>query len=82
MSLLCWFTSFFGGELLKTPLPEGDHFYNRIGGCRYDFTDSQFNHPINYSDLAATRADAERGVTEAELAALRTAFQSHSGTSG
>jgi hypothetical protein len=26
----------FGGELLKTSLPEGDHFYNRIDGCRYD----------------------------------------------
>jgi hypothetical protein len=24
----------FGGELLKTPLPEGDHFYNRIDGVR------------------------------------------------
>ncbi|SDH97061.1 hypothetical protein SAMN05216338_1015168 [Bradyrhizobium sp. Rc2d] len=26
----------FGGELLKTPLPQGDHFYNRIEGRRYD----------------------------------------------
>lgn len=24
----------FGGDLLKTPLPAGDHFYNRIGGVR------------------------------------------------
>ena len=28
----------FGGDLLKTPLPAGDHFYNRIEGKRYDFT--------------------------------------------
>lgn len=28
----------FGGELLKTPLPAADHFYNRIEGRRYDFT--------------------------------------------
>jgi hypothetical protein len=41
----------FGGELLKTSLPEGDHFYNRIGGRRYDFTDSQFTQPMTYSDL-------------------------------
>ena len=69
----------FGGELLKTSLPEGDHFYNRIAGCRYDFTDSQFTQPITYSDLVATRAEAERGATEAELAALRSAFQRHGG---
>jgi len=71
----------FGGELLKTSLPEGGHFYNRIGGCRYDFTDSQFTQPITYSDLVATRADAERGATGAELTALRSAFQRHSGAS-
>src|SRR5215470_15207197 len=71
----------FGGELLKTPLPEGDHFYNRIDGCRYDFTDSQFAQPITYSDLVATRAEAERGATETELTALRSAFQTHSNAS-
>jgi hypothetical protein len=71
----------FGGELLKTPLPEGDHFYNRIGGCRYDFTDSQFSQPITHSDLVATRADAEREAMAAELTALRLAFERHSGIS-
>jgi hypothetical protein len=71
---------FLAGELLKTSLPEADHFYNRIGGRRYDFTDSQFTQPMTYSDLVATRSDAERGATGAELAALRSAFQSHSGT--
>jgi hypothetical protein len=72
----------FGGELLKTSLPEGDHFYNRIDGCRYDFTDSQFTQPVIYSDLPATRADAERGATGAEIAALKVAFQRCGGTSG
>ena len=71
----------FGGELLKTPLPEGDHFYNRIDGRRYDFTNSQFTQPIAYLDLAATRTDAERGANEAELTALTSAFQMHSGAS-
>jgi hypothetical protein len=65
----------FGGALLKTPLPEGDHFYNRIGGCRYDCTDSQFSQPITYSDLVAARADAESGAIAAELTALRLAFE-------
>ena len=72
----------FGGEMLKTTLPEGDHFYNRIGGQRYDFTDSQFAQPITYSDHPATRSDAEGGATQAELAALRSAFQHHFGGSG
>src|SRR5215831_5105784 len=72
----------FGGELLKTNLPEGDHFYNRIDGQRHDFTDSQFSQAISYSDLPTTRSEAERGATSAELAALRAAFKQHSGSSG
>src|SRR5215471_13439976 len=64
----------FGGELLKTQLPEGDHFYNWIDGQRYDFTDSQFAQPINYADLPATRSEAERGATGAALTALKSAF--------
>lgn len=65
----------FGGELLKTPLSAGDHFYNRIGGRRYDFTASQFEQPIAYMDLPATRAEAELGAAHDELAELRGAFQ-------
>src|SRR6266571_2128835 len=42
----------FGGELLKTPLPAGDHFSNRIGGRTYDFTASQFDQPIAYMEPA------------------------------
>lgn len=72
----------FGGDLLKTPLPEGDHFYNRIGGERYDFTASQFDQPIVYVDLPANRADAERGATNNELAELRAAFREHHATPG
>ena len=71
----------FGGELLKTPLPEGDHFYNRIGGVRFDFTESQFARPIIYADQLATRYDAERGATDVELTTLRTAFLRNTGAS-
>lgn len=67
----------FGGELLKTPLPAGDHFYNRIEGRRYDFTASQFDQPIVYMDLSASRADAEREATSDQLAELRAAFQDY-----
>ncbi|MDA9425058.1 MULTISPECIES: YunG family protein [Bradyrhizobium] len=59
----------FGGDLLKTPLPAGDHFYNRIGDRRYDFTASQFDRPIVYVDLPASRAEAELGATDDQLAA-------------
>src|SRR5262245_8093788 len=71
----------FGGDLLKTRLPEGDHFYNRIGGRRYDFTESQFSLPVTYADLPTTWAEAARGATIGELAALRLAFHRHSITS-
>lgn len=72
----------FGGDLLKTPLPAGDHFYNRIGGRRYDFTASQFDQPIAYMDLRTDRTDAELGATSDELAELRAAFQEHRAKSG
>jgi hypothetical protein len=64
----------FGGDLLKTPLPAGDHFYNRIEGRCYDFTASQFDQPIAYRDIVTDRADAEQAATSAQLAALRDAF--------
>ncbi|WP_235939509.1 YunG family protein [Bradyrhizobium hipponense] len=67
----------FGGDLLKTPLPAGDHFYDRIGGRRYDLTASQFDQPIVYLDVPANRVDAELGATKDELAELRAAFQEH-----
>lgn len=67
----------FGGDLLKTPLPAGDHFYNRIEGQRYDFTASQFDQPIAYMDVRIDRVDAERGTTHDELAELRAAFREH-----
>ncbi|MCS3501931.1 hypothetical protein M2189_008558 [Bradyrhizobium japonicum] len=67
----------FGGELLKTPLPAADHFYNRIEGRRYDFTASQFDRPITYVDLLTDRADAELGATSDQLAELRAAFLRH-----
>jgi len=67
----------FGGDLLKTPLPAGDHFYNRIEGRRYDFTASQFDEPIAYADLPTDRAEAEQGATREQLAELRVAFGRH-----
>lgn len=47
-----------GGEILKTETPDGWHFYNRINGKRYDFTESQFQEPPNYLDIPSSRDEA------------------------
>ena len=64
----------FGGEILKTPLPEGDHFYNRIGGERIDLTASQFDAPVNYLDVVSSRDEALAGTSIARYQTLRAAF--------
>ncbi|MGN7398584.1 YunG family protein [Cytobacillus praedii] len=48
----------FGGEILKTKLSGGWHFYNSIDGKRYDFTKSQFREEINYKDSRSNRDEA------------------------
>ena len=65
----------FGGQILKTKLQEGFHFYNEINGHRYDFTDSQFTYQIEYDDIRSSREEAEQGITASEMKALRKAFQ-------
>lgn len=67
----------FGGEILKTPLEAGDHYYNRIDGARFDFTASQFAEAIDYADIVSDRAAAGAGVTRHEYTTLRTAFEKH-----
>ncbi|PFA63066.1 hypothetical protein CN378_18705 [Bacillus sp. AFS015802] len=47
-----------GGEIYKTLLPEGWHFYNRIDRIRQDFTASQFNETIQYGDVLSNRDEA------------------------
>ena len=71
----------FGGEILKTPLPEDDHYYNRIDGLRFDFTASQFKDPIGYFDFPSNRLAAAQRATQQELAALRTGFKCNFGRS-
>jgi hypothetical protein len=63
-------------DILKTPLPAGDHFYNRIEGTRVDMTASQFGRPITYVDLPASRAEVEQGATPDEFEALKSAVPS------
>lgn len=47
----------FGGEILKTRIKKGWHFYNRIEGNRVDFTNSVLNtssDEIKFEDIPAT----------------------------
>ena len=60
-----------GGEILKTEAPGGWHFYNRVGDVRYDFTESQFNGPIHYADVASDRHEALAGTAPERYAALK-----------
>ena len=41
------------------------------------FTASQFDQPIAYTDVLTDRADAEQGATSDQLAQLRAAFLQH-----
>lgn len=47
-----------GGGILKTRVDGGWHFYNAIGGRRWDFTASQFDALVGYEDLPASREEA------------------------
>lgn len=60
-----------GGELRKTPLPDGWHFYNCINGRCVDFTESQFAEPVVYADIPATWTEAFADTNDQQYAALR-----------
>ncbi|CAG9620176.1 YunG family protein [Sutcliffiella rhizosphaerae] len=47
-----------GGEIKKTKLKEGWHFYNVLNGKRHDFTVSQFKEEIVYMDMPSNREEA------------------------
>ncbi len=71
----------FGGEILRTRLPEVWHYYNRIADQRVDFTDSQFTAPgarfatpERYDDEVTTREDAMTGIPQREYDALKAAL--------
>lgn len=61
----------FGGEIMKTKVPEGWHFYSRINGKRYDFTASQFLEEITYMDIPSNRKEAFADTNETQYNALK-----------
>jgi hypothetical protein len=60
-----------GGEIRKTFLPEGWHFYNVIQGKRYDFTVSQFSTKIFYEDRCSTREEALKDTNISQYSYLK-----------
>ncbi|UQZ32725.1 hypothetical protein C2I18_03625 [Paenibacillus sp. PK3_47] len=60
-----------GGEICKTKLPDGWHFYNIINGQRYDFTASQFKGDIVYMDVPSDRAEAYEDTNENQYSHLK-----------
>ncbi len=65
----------YGGDILKTPWNEQTHhYYNSFNGERIDFTDKQFDAPIEYKDQPSSKDEASVGFTESEYESLKTAF--------
>ena len=68
--------NYFRGEIMKTRLPDGRwHFYNRIGGRRYDFTASQFDFSIDYSDEISSLDEALADTNDEQFSHLSSAFR-------
>ena len=60
-----------GGEIKKTYLPDGWHFYNCINNQRYDFTAAQFKEDILYMDILSNREDAYADTNEQQYHYLK-----------
>jgi hypothetical protein len=64
----------FGGQLLKTKVDGLWHFYNKIDGIVYDFTDSQFTEPILYENEPASREEALSDTSQERYVQLNREF--------
>ncbi|QED46974.1 YunG family protein [Cytobacillus dafuensis] len=60
-----------GGEIKKTKLPDGWHFYNIINGKRYDLTASQFGEDILYMDIPSNREEAYKDTNDKQYNYLK-----------
>lgn len=71
----------FGGEILRTWLPDVWHYYNRIDGERCDLTERQFSRPgarfappERYDDEPTASEAAMSGIPQREFDALKSAL--------
>jgi len=53
----------FGGEILKTPVQDEWHFYNRVAGRVYDVTAEQFEVLPSYLTIPSSREEALAGTS-------------------
>lgn len=60
-----------GGDIKKTKLPDGWHFYNFLKGKRYDFTTYQFKEAVYYMDIPSTREEAYKDTNEKQYNSLK-----------
>ncbi|REB76097.1 YunG family protein [Bacillus sp. 522_BSPC] len=60
-----------GGEIKKTKLPEGWHFYNFINKKRCDLTATQFKEDILYEDILSNREEAFTDTNEKQYNYLK-----------
>ena len=59
----------FGGEILKTRLKKGWHFYNRVDGKRFDFTGSdisKYADDTKFEDIPSTPDEINDYFEDAE----------------
>ena len=68
---------YLGGEILKTKYEGIWHFYNRIDGRSVDFTESQFDAPIEYSDYVSNREEAFADTNPKQYSYLSSAIQAY-----
>ncbi|MCY7752492.1 hypothetical protein MOB25_03915 [Bacillus haynesii] len=66
-----------GGEIRKTKLTEGWHFYNFINGKRYYLTVSQFKEDILYMDIPSNRDEAFSDTNEKQYSYLKQSVINH-----
>ncbi|WP_155593903.1 YunG family protein [Lysinibacillus cavernae] len=71
-----------GGEIKKTFLDEGWHFYNVINGVRMDVTEEQFSYIIEYQDIQSNRAEAFQDTNNAQYSYLKSQVDSYLGKAG
>ncbi|MEH6945176.1 YunG family protein [Bacillus sp. JJ722] len=60
-----------GGEIRKTKLPDGWHFYNFINNNRCDLTAFQFIEEILYMDIPSNREEAYADTNEKQYGYLK-----------
>ena len=60
-----------GGDIQKTKMTDGWHFFNVLNRIRCDFTASQFKEVILYIDISSNRAEAHKDTNKKQYNYLK-----------